>query len=220
MTQPAPSPGEVLARQWILPRLRTALTTSPRLPQPPDTARAASVLILLSPRAVAPHADLAVLLVRKAGHLRSHAGQVAFPGGRREAGDVDATAVALREAAEEVALDPHGVDPLGELPQVGLVPSNHTVTPVLAWWREPTSPLVPDGIEIVESVVMPLATLADPAHRVSVRHPAWPATFPGYAVPGWFVWGFTAWLLTHLLTAAGADVAWDTHRVVDIETAA
>ena len=237
------SPVPAVLSGRIATRLRDALLVTPRLPAAAG-ARDASVLVLLC------HSDgtsdlmsdppttdaLAVVLVRKAVGLRSHAGQVAFPGGRREAGDADAAATALREAHEEAGIAAAGVDVVTELPPVGLGHSNHLVTPVLAWWRSPER-LRPDGVEVVAATAVPLAALADPAHRVAVRHPApdpgaapssrWDTAlaaqpWPGYDVPAgpagpaWFVWGFTAWLLTALLTAGDLDVVWDRSRVVGI----
>lgn len=227
-------PVPALVSGQIVTALRTALRVTLRLPQPGEDAREAAVLILLCAgegdgQAGAERVGVqgetgvgsAVVLVRKAADLRTHAGQVAFPGGRRDPGDADPAATALREAAEEAAIAPDSVTVVAQLPELGLGPSNHRVTPVLGWWHAP-GPLRPDGVEVIEAAAFPLAVLADPAHRVAVRHPRWTTTWPGYVVPGldsgpgWFVWGFTAWLITALLTAAGADAPWDASREVDI----
>ena len=68
--------------------------------------------------------------------MRSHPGQVSFPGGTIDPGETPREA-ALREAEEETGLDPAGVDVFAELPELWLPPSNFAVTPVLGWWREP-----------------------------------------------------------------------------------
>ena len=81
-----------------------------------------------------------LLLTERAHHMRSHPGQVSFPGGSIDPGETPVEA-ALREAQEETGLDPAGVDVFGELPELWLPPSNFAVTPVLGWWRgaRPTS---------------------------------------------------------------------------------
>ena len=79
-----------------------------------------------------------VLLTQRAVDLRSHPGQVAFPGGAMDAGDASPVAAALREAREETGLDPAGVEVLGSMADIFLPPSGYVVTPVLAWWRQPS----------------------------------------------------------------------------------
>ena len=77
-----------------------------------------------------------LLLTERAHDMRSHPGQVSFPGGSIDAGETPVQA-ALREAEEETGLDPAGVEVFGELPELWLPPSNFAVTPVLGWWRHP-----------------------------------------------------------------------------------
>ena len=97
----------------------------------PDGAQArdSAVLILFGETARRPD----ILLTERSHRLRSHPGEVAFPGGRVEAGDADVAATALREAAEETGVDPRGIDVVGALPPLWLEYSNHEVTPVLGW---------------------------------------------------------------------------------------
>ena len=76
-----------------------------------------------------------LLLTERAHHMRSHPGQVSFPGGTIDPGET-AVEAALREAEEEIALDPTSIEVFGELPELWLPPSNFAVTPVLGWWRE------------------------------------------------------------------------------------
>ena len=80
--------------------------------------------------------------------MRSHPGQVSFPGGSIDADDASPAAAALREAEEETGLDPAGVEVLATLPELWLPPSNFAVTPVLGWWREPGPVSVVDPAEV------------------------------------------------------------------------
>jgi 8-oxo-dGTP pyrophosphatase MutT (NUDIX family) len=172
------------------------------------------VLILFalseSPGADGPdNAD--VLLIQRSDGLRRHAGQVAFPGGATEPEDVSATATALREAAEEVGLQPDTVDVLTELPALWLPPSGFVVTPVVGYWRSPHPVGVVDEAEVASVHRVRVRELVDPANRFTVRHPSG-FTGPGFAVDGLFVWGFTAGLLDRLLRLAGWEQPWDRTR--------
>ncbi|MGF1664437.1 MAG: NUDIX hydrolase, partial [Kineosporiaceae bacterium] len=179
--------------------------------------RRAAVLLLLAgagPGEVEAADGAEILLTLRAGHLRSHAGQVAFPGGRAEDGDAGPATTALREAAEEVGLDRSSVTVVAELPVLRVVPSNNDVTPVVAWWDRP-GPLVPDRSEVAAVSRVGLRELADPASRVGVRHPAG-GVWPGFRLPELLVWGFTAWVLDRLLAACDLEVAWDRSPVLEL----
>lgn len=158
-------------------------------------------------------ADL--LIVQRSPLLRRHAGQPAFPGGAIEPGDAGPVAAALREAHEEVGVDPAGVAVLGVLPELFIPRSGFLVTPVLAWWQRP-SPVrtSPDG-EIVAAARVRLADLADPANRLAVRHPSGSAG-PAFRVHGMLVWGFTAELADRLLALGGWERTWDHERLEDL----
>jgi 8-oxo-dGTP pyrophosphatase MutT (NUDIX family) len=156
-----------------------------------------------------------VLLTQRSAGLRSHAGQVAFPGGRLDPDDAGPAAGALREGREETGLDPAGVRVAGLGPQLWVPVSNYTVTPVVAWWERP-SPVGPiDRREVVRVVRVPLVELVDPANRFMVMHPSGNAG-PGFEVRGLFVWGFTAAVLTGMLALAGWERGWDTGRTVPL----
>ncbi|TAM71676.1 MAG: CoA pyrophosphatase [Microbacteriaceae bacterium] len=202
-----------------------------RLMLRPADARRAAVLVLFGrldtvPAAVpagapasaaAPVArDLDVLLLRRSDTLDTHPGQIAFPGGRLEASDVDVTAAALREAVEETGLDPAGLEPLGTLPELPVPVSNHVVTPVAAWWTHPSAVAVVDRHETVDVFRMPVADLLDPAHRVTTQHTYGSRVFsaPAFAVSGRLVWGFTAIVLSRMFDELGWAVPWDRSRTV------
>ncbi|MGZ0712992.1 NUDIX hydrolase (plasmid) [Coraliomargarita sp. W4R53] len=162
--------------------------------------------------------DLDVLLLSRATTLRSHAGQVAFPGGRTDASDASAVAAALREAEEETGLDPGGVDVLGALPQVPLVFSQHLVTPVIAWWQHPSPIRVVDEAESADVFRVPVADLLDPANRgvTVVRRAGQEWRGPGFVVRQtqgeYLVWGFTAMLLDGIFDRLGWTQEWDVAR--------
>lgn len=152
-----------------------------------------------------------VLLTRRAASLRSHAGQVAFPGGGIEPDDAGPEAAAVREAVEETGLDPAGVRVVGTLPTVHLWVSSWQVTPVLAWWQRPSAVGVVDPAEVEAVAEVPLEELLDPANRFSVAHPTG-ASGPAFRAGGLFVWGFTAMLLSELLALGGLERPWDRAR--------
>jgi 8-oxo-dGTP pyrophosphatase MutT (NUDIX family) len=175
---------------------------------PEDGSGRHSAVLMLFASATDDAADADVLLLERAATLRSHAGQVAFPGGATDAIDLSASATALREAAEEVGLRPDTVDVLRELPALFLPPSGFVVTPVLGYWREPHPVGVVDTGEVAAVARVPIAELTDPANRFTVRHPSgWLG--PGFEVAGLFVWGFTAGLLDRMLRLAGWERPWD-----------
>ncbi len=200
---------------WLQPVADAAARIRPRdlsrfLP-PDDGARDSAVLILLAEGGHGP--DL--LLIERAHDMRSHAGHPAFPGGQVEPTDGGPIAAALREASEETGLEPGGVEVFATLPTLWLPHSNHAVTPVLGWWREPSSVSVVDPAEVASVHRVPIAELTDPANRVRVRHPSG-YIGPGFTVRGLFVWGFTAGLIDRLLWFVGWERPWDATRVVDL----
>ncbi|PZR99221.1 MAG: coenzyme A pyrophosphatase [Candidatus Nephthysia bennettiae] len=173
---------------------------------PPDdgSGRASAVLIALAETADGP----GVLLIERAADMRTHAGQVAFPGGAADADDPHRVATALREAEEEVGLDPASVHIVAELPAIFLPPSGFVVTPVLAWWSDPHPVTAVDPAEVAAVAVVPIAQLSDPANRFRVVHPSgWQGA--GFAAGGLFIWGFTAGLLDRLLDFGGWALPWD-----------
>jgi 8-oxo-dGTP pyrophosphatase MutT (NUDIX family) len=171
-----------------------------RLRVPDEGGRPAAVLILLGEGADGvPGPD--VLLLQRAADMRNHAGQPAFPGGAADPADADPSATALREAAEEVGLDPGSVDVLATLPALWIPVSGFVVRPVLGWWHAP-HPVHPyQPAEVARVARVPVAELVDPANRIRVRHPSG-FVGPAFRVRGMLVWGFTAGVLSALLDLA------------------
>ncbi len=112
---------------------------------------------------VVMRAEPTVLLTQRTAHLPTHAGQVAFPGGKIDADDADAVAAALREAQEEVGLWPDTVEVLGALPEY-VTGTAFVVTPVVAL-VDPGHTLQPNPHEVAEAFEVPLAFLMNPAHH-------------------------------------------------------
>ncbi|QAY62837.1 CoA pyrophosphatase [Xylanimonas allomyrinae] len=194
-------------------------------------AREAAVLVLFgvldglpadhAAQAQAVSDDLDVLLLRRAATLSSHAGQVAFPGGRVEPGE-DSVAAALREATEETGLDAAGVEVLGVLEALPMPVSNHLVTPVVGWWATPSPVGVVDVGESAQVFRAPVADLLDPAHRYTTvlhrgastwRGPAWLVTVDGVEQ---LVWGFTAGILDAMFSRLGWSEDWDRTRELSL----
>ncbi|XNL31680.1 CoA pyrophosphatase [Longispora sp. K20-0274] len=162
---------------------------------------------------IAPGAD--VLLLERAATLRNHAGQPAFPGGAADEGEDDPAVTALREAQEEVGLDPASVQVLTNLPDLWIPVSDYIVTPVLAWWHAP-HPVGPvDAGEVARVVRVPIADLVDPANRIRVRHSSGYVS-PAFEVADMQVWGFTAGVLSVLLDIAEWSVPWDQDRIAEL----
>lgn len=143
-----------------------------------------------------------VVLTRRNDRLRTHAGQVSFPGGRVDARDADAVATALRESAEEIGLDPRAAEPLGFLDCFDTI-SGYCVTPVVAR-IEAAATLRPNPAEVAEVFEVPLAFLLDPArlHTVAMDYRGRPRRiheFEPYAGEGHRIWGATAAMLSNLM---------------------
>jgi 8-oxo-dGTP pyrophosphatase MutT (NUDIX family) len=176
-----------------------------RFPPPDEGGRQSAVLILFGPDA---EGGEDVVLTERSRSMRSHAGQVSFPGGAIDPADSGPVSAALREAQEEVGLDPAGVQVVAELPALYLPPSNFVVTPVLAWWAQPSPIGIVDRLEVARVLRAPLSELTDPARRFTVSHPSG-FVGPAFDVGGVLVWGFTAELLSKVIELAGLERSWD-----------
>ena len=191
---PVLGPGEIRRRLAARPPVETLLTaddiekqreaaSNPSLTQ-------AAVLLLVVNRAGGP----AVVFTQRTADLADHAGQISFPGGRAQA-DESPERTALREAQEEVGIDPGAVEVLGELPDYH-TSTGYRVRPVVGW-AEPPVAYSPDPREVADVFEVPLAFLLDEANH---RHES--AYYRGrlrkyWAMPwrGRFIWGATAGML-------------------------
>lgn len=146
--------------------------------------------------------QLTVLLTERTSHLSSHSGQIAFPGGKTDEVDADATATALREAFEEVGLDSAFVQVLGALPEY-VTGSAFVVTPVVALVR-PGFKLIPNASEVADVFEVPLAFLMNPAHHQRQALEWEGGRREWFAMPYQdefkqrFIWGATAGMLRNL----------------------
>ena len=201
-----PPPGDALLPVVLDDRLR-----GPRTPPAGVIPKASAVLVLIHPDA---EGDARVVLTERATRDGHHSGEVSFPGGRAEPGDDGAAGTALREAAEEVALDATAaaVRVLGQLDRLWIPVSNFEVTPVVAVAdRQPN--LRPSEAEVAKIVHAPLDLFVPgaPVEMVERTIRDWPLRFGVYPVDGLAVWGATARILSQL----GALVAGATNRVVE-----
>ncbi|PKO84409.1 MAG: CoA pyrophosphatase [Betaproteobacteria bacterium HGW-Betaproteobacteria-11] len=157
----------------------------------------AAVLVPIVLRASGP----TLLFTRRTTHLRDHAGQISFPGGRCEAGDATPEQTALREAREEVGIDPDQVELLGRLPEYRTV-TGFVITPVVGLVTPPLNLRI-DDFEVAEVFESPLGFLLD--RKNHLRHSL---EFEGeqrefWAIP-WqdhYIWGATAGMLVSLCHA-------------------
>ena len=215
MSDPAVSRALALPDWWEPLATRAATSRASdftRWPTPVEGGRRSAVLVLLGEQ---PGLGPDILILERAATLRNHAGQPAFPGGVADPEDVDDSATALREAWEEVGLDPATAAVVATLPPLWIPVTGYVVTPVLAWWHTP-HPVGPmDAAEVARVERLPVTELVDPANRLRARHPSG-YIGPAFDVRGMFVWGFTAGILHTLLELAGWALPWDRDRIGDL----
>ncbi|WP_093799827.1 CoA pyrophosphatase [Streptomyces sp. Wb2n-11] len=207
---------------WLDPVAEAARSVRPEqlsrfLPPESGAGRQSAVLILFGEGEKGPE----LLLMERAGSLRSHAGQLSFPGGALDPADGDPKSAgplraALREAEEETGLDPSGVQVFGVLPRLYIPVSDFVVTPVLGWWREPSPVGVVDPAETASVFTVSVADLTDPANRVTSVHPRGHSG-PAFLVGPALVWGFTAGVIDKILHYAGWERPWDRSRQVPLD---
>lgn len=175
------TPDEVSARLAAAPRRVSAMR-----------ARPSSVLVALTERG----GENAVLLTRRAATLRKHGGQYAFPGGRRDEGDADAVATALREAQEEVGVEARDVRVLGLLDDY-ITTSGYVVTPVVGWIPHPY-PYRPNAAEVDLVLELPLQAFLAPQRARTLLFEGFRRIVMAFDVEGHFIWGATASMLRDL----------------------
>ncbi len=192
LADPTPVPFEEL----LLLRDQAGQLARQMTPGPGVTPREAGALLLLYPH----DDDLWVPLTVRSSALPLHRGEVSLPGGGVDPEDSGPVAAALREAHEEVGLDPSAVEILGTLTPFYIPPSNFRLTPVVGW-MESVPTLHPNPTEVEAVFTVPLSRLLDPATIVVEE---WtrlgvPLQVPFFSLEGYKVWGATALLLSELL---------------------
>lgn len=177
-------------------KAQTRMMPRPRAPSVSDEpARDGAVLLLLYPF----DGRLHLVLTRRTEHLPNHKGQISLPGGAREPGE-SFEETALREAHEELSLDPADIVVLSRLTPLYISPSNYCIRPVVGYVRVRPA-FRPDPREVAEALEVPLATLLDPS---TVREEDWRlrgtvVRVPFFAVNEHKVWGATAMVLAEFV---------------------
>ena len=175
--------------------------------------RESAVLILLYPQGGA----LYLPLTKRTERVANHKGQISFPGGSREPEDATLYDTALREAAEEIGVDPATVERLGALTQLTIPASHFVIQPYLA--ACPARPaFAPDPAEVAELIELPLEALLDPASK---REERWewrgrPTDVPYYAYQGHVIWGATAMMLSELEALLRETTEGQRHRGTEV----
>jgi 8-oxo-dGTP pyrophosphatase MutT (NUDIX family) len=181
------------AQQHMLPMARNRQ----RPAELSGKARVGGVLLLL----YCHQQTMNVVLTRRRDDMRSHAGQISFPGGRQEANET-AVEAALRETEEEIGVPTTAVSILGELTSIYIPPSDYEVHPFVGWVNGGERPsFKPEPNEVAEILEVPLPHLLNPNTREVGPIPVRGATYtvPYYNVNGHKVWGATAILLSEFL---------------------
>ena len=179
----------------LVARLATALRELPETAlASPDVDRLGATLVLIEPTGAG---DATIVYTRRRDDLRSHPGQISFPGGRVDPGETVEQA-AVREAHEEVALDPAAVELIGRLPPFYIPPSRFWLQAVLAHWVRP-HPLTASEAEVAAVLHVPLSRLRDRDSWRCVRLSAAGWTWAWDLGDDHLLWGATAVLTTVLL---------------------
>jgi 8-oxo-dGTP pyrophosphatase MutT (NUDIX family) len=166
---------------------------------PPKPAAVLIPIVLREP--------LTVLFTKRTSHLKAHAGQVAFPGGRAEPGDASREFTALREAQEEIGLAPERVELIGRLPDYH-TRTGYLVAPIVGLVATPLE-LAPDPNEVEDIFEVPLAFLLDPANHRRQTRVLQGRSVGYYEMPypsesgERYIWGATAGMIVNLCRVLG-----------------
>lgn len=194
------------APDWLTPLVTSAkdgsMLSGLGLEDFPSRKKSA-VLMLLS--GTGP-ADSRILLTHRTPTMRTHSGQIAFPGGRIDPEDRGPVDCALREAWEETGLDRRTVTPLAQLDPVGIRATGNPVVPILGLWHEPKPMRIVSPLENDDIFQAPLTDLINPDNRFLVRKGDWSG--PAFWHRGYVIWGFTGGLLSAMIRAAGWEKPW------------
>ncbi|RMD73655.1 MAG: CoA pyrophosphatase [Chloroflexi bacterium] len=199
---PPPSHDELL----ILRRL-DGTPLRPFTPPPDVTPRRSAALLLLFPH----DNDLYIPLTVRSSRVTTHRGEVSLPGGGIDPDDNGAVGAALREAHEEIGVDPTDIEVLGALTTFYIPPSNNYLTPIVGFHTAGFVPNHdPEEVELVFTI--PLSSLFNPA---TIREEIWerngiPMRVPFFALNGYKVWGATALLLSEFV-ARLRRIGWEEH---------
>jgi 8-oxo-dGTP pyrophosphatase MutT (NUDIX family) len=141
-----------------------------------------------------------LIFTERRADLRRHAGEISFPGGRRDPGDADLATTALREAEEEIALDRGAVEVVGALPPVSTFVTNYRVQPYVGLVAPPLElGLEPNPTEVETVLTFTLARLQEGYEMRRLIRRGIPIHTPTYEVDGQMIWGATARILSDLL---------------------
>ncbi len=149
--------------------------------------------------------ELHVVLTKRRDDMRRHAGEVSFPGGRRDPGDTDLVATALREAHEEIGLPPAAVELVGALQPTPTIATNYAVYPFVGL-IEPGFAWEPSAREVAEVLELSLADLRAGYGRQRMLRRGVPFRTDVYVVGETLVWGATARMLGDLLDRVPVDL--------------
>lgn len=160
----------------------------------PASTKPAAVLVPLVQR----DSEITVLLTQRTDHLKDHAGQVSFPGGRVEQSDADREAAALRETEEEIGLARDRIELVGKL-DIYMTRTGYEVTPIVGLVNPPFE-VTPDPFEVADIFEVPLGFLMEPANQQRMSKQVDGITRHFYAMEYGerFIWGATAGMLVNL----------------------
>ncbi len=180
------------AQMKMAPMPRITIRTA----ETPGQPRQGGVMLILYDKQGQTH----LILTRRRDDLRSHAGQISFPGGRREGGET-LQMTAFRETFEEIGIQRRELDYLGRLSHLYIPPSDYEVHPFVTWYKNGRPTFIPQETEVAEILEVPLSHLLDPANRQQEKWEirGYTLDVPFYLVSGYKVWGATAMMLSEFL---------------------